>query len=154
MKLYPNLPQRFDHFCQVLCREGLTGRCYWEVEWSAGHSEDVAVGVSYKGIFRKGQGALCRLGWNVMSWCLGHRWSPPAATLYAEHNNQCHYFSLPSTGCNRLGVYLDWPGGSLSYYKVSSNTLSHLHTFQTTFTEPVYPAFMVWRDNNYVFLRL
>lgn len=40
----PDLPQRFDVFSQVLCREGLTGCCYWEVEWSTSQSEDVAVG--------------------------------------------------------------------------------------------------------------
>lgn len=43
----PDLPERFNVFSQALCREGLTGCCYWEVEWS--QSEDVAVGVSYKG---------------------------------------------------------------------------------------------------------
>ncbi|XP_044055412.1 stonustoxin subunit beta-like [Siniperca chuatsi] len=151
---YPYLPQRFDHFSQVLCSEGLTRQCYWEVEWSAGSSEDVAVGVCYKGMLRKGNSQLCRLGWNEMSWCLGHRWSPPAATLYAEHDKECQYSPLPSAGCSQLGVYLDWPGGTLSYYKVSSNTLSHLHTFHTKFTEPVYPAFMIWRECNYVFLCL
>ncbi|XP_070688064.1 stonustoxin subunit beta-like [Pempheris klunzingeri] len=151
---YPNHPQRFEHFPQVLCREGLTGRCYWEVEWSVGHSEDVAVGVSYKGIYRKGDGAECSLGCNDMSWCFGHRWSPPAATLYSEHSNEKRFFPVPSTGCNRLGVYLDWCGGTLSYYKVSANTLSHLHTFHTRFTEPVYPAFLIWRESNFVFLCL
>ncbi|CAL8366245.1 unnamed protein product [Gadus morhua 'NCC'] len=27
---YPDHPERFDTWGQVLCREGLTGRCYWE----------------------------------------------------------------------------------------------------------------------------
>ncbi|KAM9363818.1 uncharacterized protein ABDE67_020236 [Symphorus nematophorus] len=31
---YPDHPERFDYFCQLLCRNDLTGRCYWEVEWS------------------------------------------------------------------------------------------------------------------------
>uniref|UniRef100_A0A4W5L0U6 SPRY-associated domain-containing protein n=1 Tax=Hucho hucho TaxID=62062 RepID=A0A4W5L0U6_9TELE len=31
---YPDHPDRFTNRCQVLCREGLSGRCYWEVEWS------------------------------------------------------------------------------------------------------------------------
>uniref|UniRef100_A0A3B4T6R7 Stonustoxin subunit alpha-like n=1 Tax=Seriola dumerili TaxID=41447 RepID=A0A3B4T6R7_SERDU len=146
---YPDRPERFDNFYQVLCREGLTGRCYWEVEWSAGQSEDVAVGVSYKGIFRKGKDELCRIGWNVMSWCLGHRWPPQAPTLYAEHNHKSQFYPPPCTGCTQLGVFLDWPGGTLSYYKISSNTLSHLHTFYAKFTEPLYPAFMIWREGNY-----
>ncbi|XP_049419241.1 stonustoxin subunit alpha-like [Epinephelus fuscoguttatus] len=153
---YPDLPQRFKKLSQVLCREGLTGRSYWEVEWSAGNHEDVAVGVCYKGLFRKGKGDWCRLGWNVMSWCFGHRWSPlsPKATLYAEHANERHSFPFPATGCTRLGVYLDWPAGTLSYYKVSSDTLSHIYTFSSEFSEPVYPAFLIFHDTNYVFLSL
>ncbi|KAK1784258.1 hypothetical protein P4O66_003717, partial [Electrophorus voltai] len=27
---YPDHAERFDHWEQVLCRESLTGRCYWE----------------------------------------------------------------------------------------------------------------------------
>ncbi|KAK9539474.1 hypothetical protein VZT92_004578 [Zoarces viviparus] len=30
---YPDHPDRFDVWPQLLCRTGLTGRCYWEVEW-------------------------------------------------------------------------------------------------------------------------
>ncbi|KAK2820152.1 hypothetical protein Q5P01_023111 [Channa striata] len=154
----PSLPLRFDWFHQVLCREGLLGCCYWEVEWSTGDSEDVAVGVSYGGIGRNGKGDECRLGFNVMSWCLGHRWNHPDPTLYAEHNKNSIYFPLPVTGLQRLGVYLDWSAGTLSFYKVSAESLTesltHLHTFCTKFTAPVYPAFMIWRDKNYVFLPL
>ncbi|XP_040885395.1 stonustoxin subunit beta-like [Toxotes jaculatrix] len=149
----PDLPQRFDHFLQVLCRESLTGCRYWEVEWSTGGSEDVALGVCYKGLARKGDQDWCRLGFNDMSWCLGHRWSPPSTpTLYADKDRHCQNIALPSTGCTRLGLYLDWSAGTLSYYNVSSDTLSHIHTFRIRFTEPVYPAFMIWRTNNYVFL--
>ncbi|XP_071343216.1 stonustoxin subunit alpha-like [Trachinotus anak] len=147
---YPDQPERFDCLSQVLCREGLTGRCYWEVEWSTTHSEDVAVGVSYKGMSRKGRDEMCRIGWNAMSWCLGHRWSPQAATLYAEHNHKQQLYPLPATSCTQLGVFLDWSGGTLSFYKVSSNTLTHLHTFHAKFTEPLYPAFNIWRGGNYV----
>ncbi|KAI4897000.1 hypothetical protein NFI96_008860 [Prochilodus magdalenae] len=47
---YPDHPERFDVWEQVLCRESLTGRCYWEAEWSG----DVHIAVTYKGIRRKG----------------------------------------------------------------------------------------------------
>ncbi|XP_026171815.1 neoverrucotoxin subunit alpha-like [Mastacembelus armatus] len=151
---YPDHPDRFDVFHQVMCKEELTGRHYWEVEWSSGESEDVAVGVSYRGMWRKGYGDGCRLGYNVMSWCLGHRWNPPNPTLYAEHDKKATYQPVPSSGFCQVGVYLDWPAGTLSYYKVSANTLTHLHTFSTTFTEPVCPCFMIWCDKNYVFLPL
>ncbi|KAL0984040.1 hypothetical protein UPYG_G00136290 [Umbra pygmaea] len=54
---YPEHPDRFTSY-QVLCREGLSGVCYWEVEWSGG---GVGVAVSYKKISRKG-GDECRVG--------------------------------------------------------------------------------------------
>ncbi|KAG1927654.1 tripartite motif-containing protein [Pimephales promelas] len=31
---YPDHPDRFDVCPQVLCRESVWGRCYWEIEWS------------------------------------------------------------------------------------------------------------------------
>ncbi|KAL0993540.1 hypothetical protein UPYG_G00109430 [Umbra pygmaea] len=85
---YPDHPARFDYCEQVLCREGLTGRCYWEVEWSGGEAP------------------------------------------------------------RRVGVYLDWPAGTLSFYSVSSDTVTHLHTFNTTFTEPIHPGFWVYPDSS------
>ncbi|KAJ7998065.1 hypothetical protein DPEC_G00218670 [Dallia pectoralis] len=63
---YPDHPERFDSYPQVLCREGLSGRCYWEVEWSGRGSD---IGVTYKGINRRG-GGDCVLGANDKSWCL------------------------------------------------------------------------------------
>ncbi|KAM4624512.1 LOW QUALITY PROTEIN: uncharacterized protein ACJ7VT_005363 [Polymixia lowei] len=131
---YPDHPERFDHYNQVLCREGLTGRCYWEVE-SRG---EVDIGVTYSGIGRKG--GDCCLGWNDKSWslfCSDDRYT-------AWYNQTRTYISLPYSGCNRVGVYLDWSAGTLSFYRVSSDTLTHIHTFHSTFTEPLYPAFGFW----------
>ncbi|KAG5281403.1 hypothetical protein AALO_G00071750 [Alosa alosa] len=36
LQSYPDHPERFDMIQQVLCREGVSGRCYWEVERSGG----------------------------------------------------------------------------------------------------------------------
>ncbi|KAI4902240.1 hypothetical protein NFI96_015028 [Prochilodus magdalenae] len=36
---HPDHPDRFDYWEQVLCVEGLTGRCYWEAEWSGEGAE-------------------------------------------------------------------------------------------------------------------
>ncbi|XP_072567034.1 uncharacterized protein [Paramormyrops kingsleyae] len=64
---YPDHPERFDDWCpQVLCRESLTGRCYWEAEWDG---REALIGVTYKGIERKG-GSDCLLGDNDKSWIL------------------------------------------------------------------------------------
>ena len=49
---HPDHPERFDSRRQVLCREGLTGRCYWEVE----RRGLVEIGVTYRGITRRGEG--------------------------------------------------------------------------------------------------
>ncbi|MGL5902995.1 MAG: SPRY domain-containing protein, partial [Cetobacterium sp.] len=47
---------------------------------------------------------------------------------------------------NRVGVYVDVSAGTLSFYSVS-DTLTHLHTFNTTFTEPLYAGFKVYPDS-------
>ncbi|KAK6312547.1 hypothetical protein J4Q44_G00182110, partial [Coregonus suidteri] len=139
-QMYPDHPERFNYWDQILCREGLTGRCYWEVEWS-GRGR---IGVAYKGISRRGYSNDCVLGANNMSWTL---WTSNNS-YSAWHNNKETNIPVPSPHSNRVGVYLDWPAGTLSFYRVSSDTLTHLYTFHTTFTEPLYPGFWVWTDSS------
>ncbi|XP_062396059.1 NACHT, LRR and PYD domains-containing protein 12-like [Sardina pilchardus] len=137
---YPDHPERFGICRQVLCREGLTGRCYWEAEWS-GDTTNIAV--AYKSTPRKGESDDCAFGRNAKSWklyCSGDGYS-------AKHNNKID-IPAPSSHSSRVGVYLDWPAGTLSFYSVSSNTLTHLHTFHSTFTEPLYPGFALWPDSS------
>ncbi len=64
---YHDHPDRFDGVHQVLCRESVCGRCYWEIEWSG---EYVYISVSYKTISRKGEGKECVFGNNDQSWSL------------------------------------------------------------------------------------
>ncbi|KAM6893282.1 NLR family CARD domain-containing protein 3-like isoform 2-T3 [Lycodopsis pacificus] len=138
---YPDHPDRFDVCPQLMCRTGLTGRCYWEVEWRG----DVHISVSYRGISRRGDSADCRFGMNDQSWSL---WCY-RGRYYVCHNktstpitSSSSFFSFFSSG--RVAVYVDCPAGSLSFYRVSSDTLIHLYTFNTTFTEPLYPGFGFW----------
>ncbi|XP_016329077.1 tripartite motif-containing protein 16-like [Sinocyclocheilus anshuiensis] len=63
---YPDHPDRFD-WDQVLCSESLTGRCYWETEWSG---DNVYISVAYKEIKRKGGSYDSVFGYNVNSWSL------------------------------------------------------------------------------------
>ncbi|XP_051264148.1 ribonuclease inhibitor-like [Dicentrarchus labrax] len=63
---YPDHPDRFDFCPQLLCRNGLTGRCYWEVEWRG----RVSISVSYRGIRRRGNSEDCVFGYNDQSWSL------------------------------------------------------------------------------------
>ncbi|XP_071379485.1 stonustoxin subunit beta-like [Centroberyx affinis] len=138
---YPDNPERFDHYAQVLCKEGLTGCCYWEVDWTG----FVNVGVAYKGVGRKGDDMELILGGNDKSWAVMYMTDAKKGDTYTVyHNGEESSTSISGYSIKQLGVYLDWPAGTLSFYRVSSNTLSHIHTFRTKFTEPVYPGFMIW----------
>uniref|UniRef100_A0A671SA74 B30.2/SPRY domain-containing protein n=1 Tax=Sinocyclocheilus anshuiensis TaxID=1608454 RepID=A0A671SA74_9TELE len=133
---YPDHPERFDGLQQVLCKERLSGRCYWEAEWS-GEGDMV---MSYEGIGRKGAGCESRFGANVKSWIL----SCFVEKLIAWHNQRID-ISPPSPPLNKVAVYLDEPAGILSFYSISdTNTLRHLHTFNTTFTEPLYAGLVLY----------
>uniref|UniRef100_A0A3P8TLY0 B30.2/SPRY domain-containing protein n=1 Tax=Amphiprion percula TaxID=161767 RepID=A0A3P8TLY0_AMPPE len=134
---YPDHPDRFDCRVQLLCRSGLTGRCYWEVEWRGG----VYISVTYRGIRRKGNNDNCMFGWNDQSWSLNCS-DDDGFSLW--HNNIRTSISSsfsPSSVSKKVAVYVDCPAGILSFYKLSSDSLIHLHTFNTTFTEPLYPGF-------------
>lgn len=144
---YPDHPERFNHWKQVLCREGLTGRCYWEVDWEGW----VNIGVTYRGIGRKGQDDDCWIGHNEWSWSL----------FCCDKFSACHMDKTAVISASsyfksgRVAVFLDWPSGSLSFYRVSAEThLSHLHTFRCKFSEPLYPAFGIHSSEASVSLRL
>ncbi|XP_062340620.1 protein NLRC5-like isoform X5 [Osmerus eperlanus] len=139
---YPDHPERFEDRSQVLCREGLSGRCYWEAEWSG--RGGVRIAVTYKGISRRGRGDDCVLGYNNKSWSL----RCDDNSYSAWHNKKSTAIPAPPSSSHRVGVYLDWPAGTLSFYTVSSDTLTDLHTFHSTFTEPLYPGFRVYYDSS------
>ncbi|XP_074526280.1 stonustoxin subunit beta-like [Halichoeres trimaculatus] len=131
---YPDHPVRFECWPQLLCRDGLTGRCYWEVEWKG----KVDISVSYRGIRRKGNSSDCLFGWNDQSWNLFC--SDGFYSVWHGHRRTDLPLS-PSSDSDRVAVYVDCPAGTLSFYRVSSDSLIHLHTFSSTFTEPLYPGF-------------
>ncbi|KAJ8278289.1 hypothetical protein GJAV_G00086010 [Gymnothorax javanicus] len=131
-----NLPfrdhsERFNHWFQGLSREGLSGRCYWEAEWS---NYRVSIAMACKEISRKGKGNDCALGGNAQSWSL----FCSTSSYSFWHNNKSIEIPVPSS--SRIGVYLDHRAGTLSFYSVS-DTMTLLHRVQTTFTQPLYPAF-------------
>ncbi|KAM4564692.1 tripartite motif-containing protein 16-like isoform 2-T2 [Fundulus diaphanus] len=124
---YSDHPDRFSDWLQVLSRESLTGRCYWEVE----RKGRVDLAVSYKNISRAGGLKECSFGFNEKAW-----------SLYCDtdccefwHN----YIQTPLSGpvSSRIGVYLDHRAGILSFYSVS-DTMTLLHRVQTTFTQPLH----------------
>ncbi|XP_035261056.1 stonustoxin subunit beta-like [Anguilla anguilla] len=147
---YPDHPERFNTYHQLLCREGLSEHCYWEQEWSVeGEAEKrwggAWMGAAYKAIIRKG-GAISegKLGYNDKSWSL----HCSKAKHSAWHKENSTAVPAPPSPSHRVGVYLDWPAGTLSFYSVSSDTRTLLHTFHTTFTEPLYPGFRVDWDSS------
>ncbi len=136
---YPDHPDRFNYWWQVLCRESVSGRGYWELEWSGGK---VFISVSYNSISKKGGGDECGFGCNDQSWSL---YCIPSRYLF-RHNNI--WTGLPVKPISsRIGVYVDESAGTLSFYSVS-DTMSLIHTVQTTFTQPLYPGFNVHRGSS------
>ncbi|XP_076846096.1 tripartite motif-containing protein 16-like [Brachyhypopomus gauderio] len=154
---YPRHPDRFDYYASVLsresvcgesvcgesvCGESVRGRCYWEAVWSG---DGAVIAVTYKGISRKGGGYDCWFGYNIKSWglyCSNNRYT-------VKHNKKETVISVPSSS-NRVGVYVDWTAGILSFYSISSHThtLTHLYTFNSTFTQPLYAGFRVFYDSS------
>ncbi|XP_062285568.1 tripartite motif-containing protein 16-like [Scomber scombrus] len=125
---YSSHPDRFTYWHQVLSRESLTGRCYWEVEWSG---KGACVAVAYKNIRRGGNSNKCSFGYSDRSWA-----------LYCDTISSTFFFNrmtppVSGPGSSRVGVYLDHRAGILSFYSVSE-TMTLLHRVQTTFTQPLY----------------
>ncbi|XP_061588865.1 tripartite motif-containing protein 16-like [Cololabis saira] len=127
---YSSHPDRFTTYYQVLSRESLTGRHYWEVEKKA---DVVYVAVSYKNISRSGNES--GFGYNDKSWslyCCSDRY------VFCYNNITT---SISSPQSSRIGVYLDHRAGVLSFYSVSG-TMTLLHRVQTSFTQPLHAG--VW----------
>ncbi|XP_069026224.1 tripartite motif-containing protein 16-like [Embiotoca jacksoni] len=123
---YSDHPDRFIGCFQVLSRESLTGRCYFEVEM---RGRRVHVAVAYKNINRTESGKESGFGRNNKSWSLNCS------------NNSLWFNNIetPVSGppSSRVGVYLDHSAGTLSFYSVSE-TMTLLHRVQTTFTQPLH----------------
>ncbi|XP_028457686.1 tripartite motif-containing protein 16-like [Perca flavescens] len=131
---YSSHPDRFTNRYQVLSRESLTGRCYWEVKR---RGREVYVSVAYKNISRAGASDECGFGQNDKSWALD-----------CYNNSYSFYYNkvqTPVSGpvSSRVGVYLDHSAGILSFYSVSE-TMTLLHRVQTTFTQPLYAGLKVY----------
>uniref|UniRef100_A0A8C4RTD2 B30.2/SPRY domain-containing protein n=1 Tax=Erpetoichthys calabaricus TaxID=27687 RepID=A0A8C4RTD2_ERPCA len=136
---YPSNPDNFSKLEQILCNEALTGtRCYWEVECTG---ESVEIGVTYNIEDIDYENYKDLIGYNDMSWCL---WCFQSQ-YFACHDKMQTVIHSPYNP--RIGVYLDWPAGSLSFYRVSL-TMTLLHRFNTTFTKPLYPAFYLYHGTS------
>uniref|UniRef100_A0A8C1P1G2 Uncharacterized protein n=2 Tax=Cyprinus carpio TaxID=7962 RepID=A0A8C1P1G2_CYPCA len=133
-QFYPDHPERFDGFCQILCEQPLSGiRHYWEVEWNG----EFSIGVAYKSISRKGKNSNSLLGYNDKSWSL-----LCSDSGYSAWHNKMDKDLPGAARASRIGVYLDYARGSVSFYSVSE-TMELIHRFQAKFSEPLYAGFGV-----------
>ncbi|XP_073479258.1 E3 ubiquitin-protein ligase TRIM39-like [Aquarana catesbeiana] len=134
---HPETPERFQYYYQVLSsRSFSSGRHYWEVD--VGGSDWWRVGMCYPSIER-GRGRQSLIGNNNKSWCLYRR---------ENHYGEIHDskgIRLPSNiSSNRVSIDLDYEVGRISFYDLC-DPIRHLHTFTTTFTEPLHAGIYVGR---------
>nr|XP_015807968.2 protein NLRC3 [Nothobranchius furzeri] len=143
---YPDHPNRFDFWPQVMCTDSLPDRCYWEVIWNG----KVEISVTYEGVQRKVKSNDCEFGFNSKSWTLS---CSDEGRYSVCHDSKREYISSSSSSspAHKLGVYVDRSSGTLSFYRTSSSTPVHLHTLTAKFTEPLYPGFGFWPGSS-VFL--
>ncbi|XP_068605160.1 E3 ubiquitin-protein ligase TRIM7 [Brachionichthys hirsutus] len=131
-------PERFDHWPQVLAVQTVSsGTHYWELEadgfWD--------IGVCYRSIGRKGKEGNA-LGNNKVSWSLTQQRD---RKLAAWHNRRKTRLSIQMTG-SRVAVAVDLGAGSVTFSEVgASSSLTHLHTFSTTFTQPLCLGFGLYK---------
>ncbi|KAM5125233.1 LOW QUALITY PROTEIN: uncharacterized protein ACMZJ9_022357 [Mantella aurantiaca] len=133
---HPETPERFQLYPQVLSsRSFSSGRHYWEVD--VGGSDYWIVGMCYPSIDRR-RGEQSEIGWNNKSW-----------GLYRDHNQYAmrhdrNGIRLPANiSSNRVRIDLDYEAGRISFYDLC-DPIRHLHTFTTTFTEPLHAGIRVW----------
>ncbi|XP_048346412.1 tripartite motif-containing protein 16 isoform X2 [Sphaerodactylus townsendi] len=139
---YPDHPERFQHWRQVLSDNSLyIGRYYFEAEISGA---GIYIGMTYKSIDRKGSESNSCISGNNFSWCL--KWN--GKEFSAWHSDM--EMPLKTLGFGRIGVYLDYPRGTLSFYSITLNAMTLLHKFECKFAEPLYPAFWLPKKENCV----
>uniref|UniRef100_A0A668AKX5 B30.2/SPRY domain-containing protein n=1 Tax=Myripristis murdjan TaxID=586833 RepID=A0A668AKX5_9TELE len=126
---YPCHPDRFNGWPQVLSRESLTGRHYWEVKWGDAY---VSIAVAYKDTSRNGDKSL--FGSDDKSWALDCHCSQ------FRHNSIKTPTSVDVS--YRVGVYLDHRAGILSFYNISK-PMTLIHRVETTFTQPLHVGIMI-----------
>ncbi|XP_053566226.1 tripartite motif-containing protein 16 [Bombina bombina] len=138
---YPDSPERFEQFRQVLSSESFyMGRQYFEVEFKG---EAIHIGLTYKGLDRKGSESNSNITGNNFSWTL--KWN--GKEFSAWHSDV--EISLKAGKFSRVGVYVNYPGGTVSFYGVAS-AMTLLHTYECSFTEPLYAAFWLPKKENSV----
>ncbi|XP_053300389.1 E3 ubiquitin-protein ligase TRIM16 isoform X2 [Pleuronectes platessa] len=140
---YPVHHERFEYWRQALTSQSVySGRHYIEVELSG---EGSHVGVTYKSIDRKAEHGTCCITGNDFSWCVGRN----SRGFFAWHAGL--ETSLEVTEVKRIGLFVDFHKGSVSFYDVSG-PMELLHRYQADFIEPLYVIVWLSKKDNVVCL--
>ncbi|XP_043968423.1 tripartite motif-containing protein 16-like [Gambusia affinis] len=132
-QLFPDHPERLSVKFQILSKQSLSQRCYWEVQWGGQGGQGSYVAVAYRDVYKTNS----VFGQNDKSWSL----------FCCPNNHQFWYNSIrtpiPGSEFSRIGLYLDQPAGTLSFYNISEN-MTLIHRVQTSFTQPLYAGIQLW----------
>ncbi|XP_018416418.1 PREDICTED: tripartite motif-containing protein 14-like [Nanorana parkeri] len=131
---HPETSGKFQTYYQVLgMRSFFSGRHYWELDVS--ESTNWAVGMSYAGIDKRGRQSA--IGYNRKSWSLS-RYENECSVIHNEEKVPL----ADNISSDKVRIYLDYKAGQLFFYDMCE-PIRHLHTFTTTFTEPLHAALCV-----------
>ncbi|XP_073468103.1 E3 ubiquitin/ISG15 ligase TRIM25-like [Aquarana catesbeiana] len=131
---HPETPERFLSHQVISSQSFSSGRHYWEVD--VGGSRYWKVGMCYPTIDRRGDQSW--IGYNKKSWSLERLGS----SQYAVRHDR-NQIRLPgNVSSNRVRIDLDYEAGRISFYDLC-DPIRHLHTFTTTFTEPLHAGVFV-----------
>ncbi|XP_016364906.1 E3 ubiquitin-protein ligase TRIM39-like isoform X2 [Sinocyclocheilus rhinocerous] len=127
----PDKPERFDYCVNVLGKEGFSsGKFYFEVQVKGKTEWDL--GVARESINRKG---------DITVSPRNGQW-----TVWLRDGNEYEALSSPPVSLSlrvkpqRVGVFVDYEEGLVSFYDVESS--SHIYSFTgQSFTEKLYPLF-------------
>ncbi|XP_043942598.1 zinc-binding protein A33-like [Protopterus annectens] len=131
-----DLPERFDECPCVLGSDGITeGKHYWEVD--VVNRTNWVVGMAKESIQRKGKITMTPEN-GYWTLCLQNgdiyaQDSPRSFKIYAQDSPRSFKLSVKPS---RIGVYMDYNAGQVSFY---NENISHLYTFHDTFSEAIYP---------------
>ncbi|KAL0166861.1 hypothetical protein M9458_038705, partial [Cirrhinus mrigala] len=127
----PDNPKRFDRYVNVLAKEGFSsGRFYFEVQVK--EKTEWVLGVARESIDRKGENTL--------------RPSNGFWTVFLRNGTEYKACAGPSVSLSlrvklqRVGVFVDYEEGLVSFYDVESSSHIYSYTGQS-FTDKLYPFF-------------
>ncbi|XP_061447313.1 zinc-binding protein A33-like isoform X1 [Rhineura floridana] len=126
----PDGPERFSKSVCVLGAQGFTsGRHYWEVE--VGDKTSWDIGVAQESVNRKEAKVTVKPSNGF--WAIWLRNGSEYKALDSPSQQL-----LPKSKPQKVGVYLDYEGGQVSY---DADTMAHIFTFSDVFSECLYPMF-------------